>query len=120
MGPEMFDLPPRATEVAAEVDALAACRPASRSARRRFWDSTPTVPHTRARPHTTWCNCWPTIAYAVDPLRSLTVLARIVRGMTAATVLTMSGGTLPRSLAGGAVLPAVYCGGFGEGLAPCR
>ncbi len=37
----------------------------------------------------------PTIAYAVDPLRSLAVLARIVRGMTAATVLTMSGGTLP-------------------------
>ncbi|BFU45731.1 helix-turn-helix domain-containing protein [Krasilnikovia sp. MM14-A1004] len=37
----------------------------------------------------------PTIAYAVDPLRSLTVLARIVRGMTAATVLTMSGGSLP-------------------------
>ncbi|BCJ41284.1 hypothetical protein GCM10010168_89560 [Actinoplanes ianthinogenes] len=36
----------------------------------------------------------PTIAYAVDPLRSLAVLARIVRGMTAATVLTMSGGTL--------------------------
>src|SRR4051794_26890011 len=37
----------------------------------------------------------PTIAYAVDPLRSLAVLARLVRGMTAATVLTMSGGTLP-------------------------
>lgn len=37
----------------------------------------------------------PTIAYAVDPLRSLAVLARIVRGLTAATVLTMSGGTLP-------------------------
>jgi DNA-binding CsgD family transcriptional regulator len=37
----------------------------------------------------------PTIAHAVDPLRSLTVLARIVRGMTAATVLTTSGGTLP-------------------------
>ncbi|GAA4607328.1 DNA-binding CsgD family transcriptional regulator [Actinoplanes octamycinicus] len=37
----------------------------------------------------------PTIAYAVDPLRSLAVLARIVRGMAAATVLTRSGGTLP-------------------------
>jgi hypothetical protein len=37
----------------------------------------------------------PIIAYAVDPLRSLAVLARIVRGMTAATVLTMSGETLP-------------------------
>jgi DNA-binding CsgD family transcriptional regulator len=37
----------------------------------------------------------PTIAYAVDPLRSLAVLARIVRGMTAARVLTRSGGTLP-------------------------
>lgn len=37
----------------------------------------------------------PTIAYAVDPLRSLAVLARIVRGMTAATVLTASGGTVP-------------------------
>jgi DNA-binding CsgD family transcriptional regulator len=37
----------------------------------------------------------PTIAYAVDPLRSLAVLARIVQGMTAATVLTVSGGTLP-------------------------
>jgi DNA-binding CsgD family transcriptional regulator len=37
----------------------------------------------------------PTIAYAVDPLRSLAMLARIVRGMTAARVLTMSGGTLP-------------------------
>jgi DNA-binding CsgD family transcriptional regulator len=37
----------------------------------------------------------PTIAYAVDPLRSLAVLARIVRGLTAATVLTISGGTLP-------------------------
>jgi DNA-binding CsgD family transcriptional regulator len=37
----------------------------------------------------------PTIAYAVDPLRSLTVLARMVQGMTAATVLTMSGGTEP-------------------------
>jgi len=34
----------------------------------------------------------PTIAYAVDPLRSLAVLARIVRGMTAATVLTMPAG----------------------------
>ncbi|MEU8612406.1 LuxR C-terminal-related transcriptional regulator [Actinoplanes sp. NPDC048791] len=37
----------------------------------------------------------PTIAHAVDPLRSLTVLARIVQRMTAATVLTTSGGTLP-------------------------
>jgi DNA-binding CsgD family transcriptional regulator len=37
----------------------------------------------------------PTIAYAVDPLRSLVVLARIVRGMTAATVLTISGRALP-------------------------
>jgi DNA-binding CsgD family transcriptional regulator len=37
----------------------------------------------------------PTIAHAVDPLRSLAVLARIVRGMTAATVLTMSGRTVP-------------------------
>jgi DNA-binding CsgD family transcriptional regulator len=37
----------------------------------------------------------PTIAYALDPLRSLAVLARIVRGMTAATVLTKSGRTLP-------------------------
>jgi DNA-binding CsgD family transcriptional regulator len=37
----------------------------------------------------------PTIAYAVDPLRSLAVLARIVQRMTAATVLTTSGETLP-------------------------
>jgi DNA-binding CsgD family transcriptional regulator len=37
----------------------------------------------------------PTIAYAVDPLRSLAVLARIVGGMTAATVLTKAGRTLP-------------------------
>ena len=56
----------------------------------------------------------PTIAYAVDPLRSLAVLARIVQGMTAATVLTMSGGTLslpglpthPLLEANSAVLPA--------------
>jgi DNA-binding CsgD family transcriptional regulator len=37
----------------------------------------------------------PTIAYAVDPLRSLAVLARIVQEMTAATVLTAPGGTEP-------------------------
>ena len=37
----------------------------------------------------------PTIAHAVDPLRSPALLARIVRKMTAATVLTTSGGTLP-------------------------
>jgi hypothetical protein len=37
----------------------------------------------------------PTIAYAVDPLRSLAVLARLVQRMTAAAVLTTSGGTLP-------------------------
>jgi DNA-binding CsgD family transcriptional regulator len=37
----------------------------------------------------------PSIAHAVDPLRSLAVLARIVQGMTAASVLTRSGRTLP-------------------------
>jgi DNA-binding CsgD family transcriptional regulator len=37
----------------------------------------------------------PTIAYALDPLRSLAVLARIVQDMAAATVLTASGETLP-------------------------
>jgi hypothetical protein len=37
----------------------------------------------------------PTIAYAVDPLRSPAVLARLVQGMTAASVLTTSGATLP-------------------------
>ena len=37
----------------------------------------------------------PAIAYALDPLRSLAVLAGIVRRMTAATVLTRSGATVP-------------------------
>ncbi|MEV4708766.1 LuxR C-terminal-related transcriptional regulator [Actinoplanes sp. NPDC049316] len=37
----------------------------------------------------------PTIAYALDPLRSLAVLARIVQGMTAAAVFTTFGATQP-------------------------
>jgi DNA-binding CsgD family transcriptional regulator len=37
----------------------------------------------------------PTIADAVDPLRSLTVLARIIRGVVAGTVLTNAGEPLP-------------------------
>jgi DNA-binding CsgD family transcriptional regulator len=50
-------------------------------------------------PSTAACNLMqllaPTIAHALDPLRSVAVLARIVHGMTAATVLTTSGERLP-------------------------
>jgi DNA-binding CsgD family transcriptional regulator len=74
---------------------------------------------TPAHPSPAACNLVqllaPTIAYAVDPLRSLTVLARIVQRMTAAAVLTTSGRTLalpglpthPLLEGTSAVLPAV-------------